>query len=122
MSAQLDQSKKDLVAATDLNAKSAAQVELLNRQLAAVQQQLKQISAALDIANKNVKDKDRKIADLGAQLNLALANKVSQLEKYRSEFFGKLREALGNRAGHPRRRRPFRRADRYPVRLAARPS
>lgn len=98
MAAQLDESKKNLVAATDLNAKSAAQVELLNRQLAAVQDQLKQISAALEIANKNVKDKDVKIAELGKELNLALANKVSQLEKYRSEFFGKLREALGNRA------------------------
>lgn len=98
MAAQLDQSKKDLVAATDLNAKSAAQVELLNRQLAAVQEQLKQITAALEIANKNVKDKDVKIAELGKELNIALANKVNQLEKYRSEFFGKLREALGNRA------------------------
>jgi chemotaxis protein MotB len=98
MAAQLDLSKKDLVAATDLNAKSAAQVELLNRQIAAVQEQLKQISAALEISNKNVKDKDVKIAELGKELNLALANKVSQLEKYRSEFFGKLREALGNRA------------------------
>jgi chemotaxis protein MotB len=98
MSAQLDTSKKDLVSATDLNAKSAAQAELLNRQLAAVQEQLKQISAALEIANRNVKDKDVKIADLGKELNLALANKVNQLEKYRSEFFGKLREALGNRA------------------------
>lgn len=98
MSAQLDSSKKDLVAATDLNAKSAAQVELLNRQLAAVQDQLRQISAALEISNKNIKDKDKKLADLGAQLNLALANKVGELEKYRSEFFGKLRAALGNRA------------------------
>ena len=97
MAAQLDASKKDLVAATDLNAKSAAQVELLNRQLAAVQEQLKQITAALEIANKNVKDKDVKIAELGKELNIALANKVNQLEKYRSEFFGKLREALGNR-------------------------
>ena len=97
MAAQLDTSKKDLVAATDLNAKSAAQVELLNRQLAAVQEQLKQITAALEIANKNVKDKDVKIAELGKELNIALANKVNQLEKYRSEFFGKLREALGNR-------------------------
>src|SRR5262249_32777278 len=98
MAAQLDQSKKDLVAATDLNTQSAAQVELLNRQLAAVRDQLGKLSAALDLANANIKDKDAKIADLGKQLNLALANKVSQLEKYRSEFFGKLREALGNRA------------------------
>jgi len=98
LSAQLDTSKKDLVAATDLNAKSAAQAELLNRQLAAVRDQLAKLSAALDIANANVKDKDRKIAELGAELNLALANKVGELEKYRSEFFGKLRIALGNRA------------------------
>ena len=98
LSGQLDTSKKDLVAATDLNAQSAAQVELLNRQLAAVRDQLNKLSAALDLANANVKDKDAKIADLGAQLNLALANKVNQLEKYRSEFFGKLREVLGTRA------------------------
>jgi len=98
MSAQFDQSKKDLVAATDLNAKSAAQVELMNRQLAAVREQLSKLSAALELANVNIKDKDTKIGDLGAQLNLALANKVNQLERYRSEFFGKLREALGNRA------------------------
>jgi len=97
LSGQLDTSKKDLVAATDLNARSTAQVELLNRQLAAVRDQLAKLSAALELADANVKDKDRKIADLGAQLNLALANKVGQLEKYRSEFFGKLREALGNR-------------------------
>ena len=98
LAGQLDTSKKDLVAATDLNAKSAAQVELLNRQLAAVRDQLAKLSAALDLANANVKDKDKKIADLGAQLNLALANKVGELEKYRSEFFGKLRQALGDRA------------------------
>jgi len=98
LSSQLDTSKKDLVAATDLNAKSAAQAELLNRQLAAVREQLAKLSAALELANANIKDKDLKIADLGAQLNLALANKVNQLEKYRSEFFGKLREVLGTRA------------------------
>ena len=98
LSGQLDTSKKDLVAATDLNAKSAAQVELLNRQLAAVREQLNKLSAALELANANIKDKDIKLADLGAQLNLALASKVNQLEKYRSEFFGKLREVLGTRS------------------------
>ncbi len=72
---------------------------MLNRQLAAVRDQLAKLSAALDVANANVKDKDRKIAELGAELNLALANKAcGELEKYRSEFFGKLRIALGNRA------------------------
>jgi len=97
LGAELDTSKKNLVAATNLNTHNAAQIELLNRQIAAVRDQLSKLSAALDLANANVKDKDRKIADLGVQLNLALANKVNQLEKYRSEFFGKLRAALGNR-------------------------
>ncbi|MBU6199318.1 MAG: peptidoglycan -binding protein [Xanthomonadaceae bacterium] len=98
LGAELDTSKKNLVVATDLNTKSAAQIELLNRQIAAVREQLSKLSAELDLANAHIKDKDKKIADLGAQLNLALANKVNQLEKYRSEFFGKLRAALGNRA------------------------
>lgn len=98
LGAELDTSKKNLVAAADLNTHNAAQIELLNRQIAAVREQLNKLSAALDLANANVKDKDRKIADLGAQLNLALANKVNQLEKYRSEFFGKLRAVLGNNA------------------------
>ena len=39
------------------------------------------------------------IADLGRRLNLALAGKVEELQRYRSEFFGRLRELLGNRAG-----------------------
>ncbi len=98
MSANLDDTNKKLVAATDLNAKSAAQVELLNRQLAAVREQLNKLSAALDVANGNLKQKDLKIADLGKRLNLALAKKVNQLEKYRSEFFGKLRKVLGDRS------------------------
>lgn len=95
---QLDQSQKDLVAANASNAQSIAQTELLNRQLAALREQLQQISAALELANATIKDKDIKLADLGQQLNLALANKVNQLERYRSEFFGKLRETLGERA------------------------
>ena len=45
LSGQLDTSKKDLVVATDLNAKSAAQAELMNRQLAALREQLTKLSA-----------------------------------------------------------------------------
>jgi len=39
-----------------------------------------------------------KIADLGQRLNVALAKKVQELARYRSDFFGKLKEALGERA------------------------
>ncbi len=97
LGAELDTSKQDLVKQTDLTSTAAAQVELLNRQLAALNEQLGRIQAALDIANQDVATRDAKIADLGRQLNIALANRVGELERYRSEFFGKLRAALGER-------------------------
>lgn len=98
LAAELDGSKQNLVKQTELTSAAAAQAELLNRQLAALNDQLGRIQAALDIADKDVKAKDAKIADLGKQLNIALANRVGELERYRSEFFGKLRAALGNRS------------------------
>lgn len=97
LGAELDGSRQALVKQTDLTAAAAAQAELLNRQLAALNEQLGRIQAALAIANKTIDAKDAKIADLGKELNLALAHRVGELERYRSEFFGKLREALGNR-------------------------
>lgn len=97
LSMQLNGTRQDLVKQTELNAQATAQVELLNRQMAAINEQLSKLAAALDIANKDVQAKDLKITDLGKQLNIALANRVGELERYRSEFFGKLREALGNR-------------------------
>ncbi|MBB5207965.1 peptidoglycan -binding protein [Chiayiivirga flava] len=96
--AELDENREKLAVQTDLSAKSAAQVELLNRQMAALRQQLDEISASLELANAQSKAKDVRIADLGKELNLALANKVNELQRYRSDFFGKLRAVLGDRA------------------------
>jgi len=89
--------EQELVVQTELAAKSAAQVELLNRQLAAVREQLAELGAALELANEENRRKDIRIEELGRELNLALASKVQQLAKYRSEFFGRLREVLGQR-------------------------
>lgn len=96
--AELDENKQKLTVQTELSAKSAAQVELLNRQTAALRQQLEEISASLDLARAQSKAKDVRIEDLGKELNLALANKVNELQRYRSDFFGKLRAVLGNRS------------------------
>ncbi len=96
--AQLEDNQTKLAVQTDLSAKAAAQAELLNRQLAALRTQLDELSAALDLAKAQSKAKDVRIADLGKELNLALANKVNELQRYRSDFFGKLREVLGNRS------------------------
>lgn len=96
--AQLEENQQKLTVQTELSAKNAAQVELLNRQVTALRSQLKELSSALDLANAQSKSKDVQIADLGKQLNLALANKVNELNRYRSDFFGRLREVLGNRS------------------------
>jgi chemotaxis protein MotB len=97
LAGELGVSREEVAKGKELSTQQIAQMELLNRQLAALNTQLAQIQAALDVANKDIKAKDVKIADLGKQLNVALANRVGELERYRSEFFGRLRQALGNR-------------------------
>ncbi|MBL8297498.1 MAG: peptidoglycan -binding protein [Rhodanobacteraceae bacterium] len=97
LSGELGLSQTEVAKGKELSAQQIAQIELLNRQMAALNTQLAQIQAALDLANKDIKAKDVKLADLGKELNLALANRVGELERYRSEFFGRLRAALGDR-------------------------
>ncbi len=86
--------KQRLQEESALNIKSLAQMELLNRQLEELRQQFAALSNALEIAEKNIADKQTTIDDLGSRLNTALAKKAQKLQKYRSEFFGRLREAL----------------------------
>ena len=64
-----------------------------------MRQQMTQVAAALDIAEKAGRDKDAQIVNLGQRLNTALAAKVEELQRYRSEFFGRLRTVLANRPG-----------------------
>ena len=88
-----------LTAQDKLSADSQAQVALLNQQLAELQKQLVAIAQALDVSQASLKDRDAKITDLGNKLNLALADKVEELKRYRSEFFGRLSALLANRPG-----------------------
>lgn len=80
-----------------LTAEAQAQVELFNQQLAALRSQLASLEAALEAAEAKDKANQTQIADLGRRLNSALAQKVQELARARSEFFGRLRVALGNR-------------------------
>ncbi|MEJ1979218.1 MAG: peptidoglycan -binding protein [Acetobacteraceae bacterium] len=82
-----------------LSESARAQIALMNRQVEALRAQLAQVSTALDISDKANADKDVQIANLGARLNTALASKVEELQRYRSEFFGRLRDVLANRPG-----------------------
>ncbi|HLI20683.1 MAG TPA: peptidoglycan -binding protein [Stellaceae bacterium] len=72
-------------------------IDQLNQNIAALRDQLQQLAAALDASDAKNKDQAAQIADLGQKLNAALLSQVQQLAKYRSEFFGRLRELLGNR-------------------------
>jgi chemotaxis protein MotB len=82
-----------------LSDSARAQIALMNRQVTELRAQLAQISAALDVSAKAASEKDVQIANLGARLNTALASKVEELQHYRSEFFGRLRDVLANRPG-----------------------
>ena len=87
----------ELTKQKDISNQALAQVELLNQQISALRRQLATLEAALDASEKRDKESQAQIADLGKRLNAALAQKVQELAKYRSEFFGRLREILGNR-------------------------
>jgi chemotaxis protein MotB len=81
----------------ELSTEAQKRVELLNQQILALRQQLADLSQALDIAETKARDQGIQIAELGKRLNTALASKVQELARYRSEFFGRLREILGDR-------------------------
>jgi chemotaxis protein MotB len=81
----------------ELSTTAQRQVELLNLQIAELRKQLADIQSALDIQLGKNKEANAQIADLGQRLNAALASKVEELARYRSEFFGRLRQVLGNR-------------------------
>ena len=81
----------------ELSTEAQKRVELLNQQILALRQQLSAIAEALEIAEAKAKEQEVQIAELGKKLNTALASKVQELARYRSEFFGRLREILGNR-------------------------
>jgi chemotaxis protein MotB len=80
-----------------LTTRALAQVEVLNQQIAALRRQLAALEAALEASESKDKDSQARIADLGQRLNIALAQRVQELSRYRSDFFGRLRAILGNR-------------------------
>ena len=81
-----------------ISSDALAKVELLNQQIAAMRRQLGQISALLDDSEARNRTSETQVADLGRRLNTALAQKVQELSKYRSEFFGRLRQILSQRS------------------------
>src|ERR1700692_2739107 len=88
---------KALDSEKQVTSRALAQIEVLNQQISALRRQLAALEEALDASEKRDKESQGRIADLGQRLNVALAQRVQELSRYRSEFFGRLRTILGNR-------------------------
>lgn len=77
--------------------RALTQIDLLNQQIAAMRRQLAAVEDALAASETRDRESQARIADLGSRLNVALAQRVQELARYRSDFFGRLRQILGNR-------------------------
>ena len=99
LAVERERSESVLAEERKLSESARAQVALLNKQMASVREQLAQISQALEISEALAKAQNVHITSLGKRLNAALATKVQELSRYRSEFFGRLRDVLGGQKG-----------------------
>ena len=94
---QVSELSGKLDAEKQVSLRALAQVEVLNQQIAALRRQLGALEQALEVSEQKDKDAQSRLTDLGQRLNVALAQRVQELSRYRSEFFGRLRAILGNR-------------------------
>ena len=95
---QEEAARIELIEERKISSVAARQLAMLNQQIAALRTQLAALQRALDVSEAEVEDQNVQIADMGRRLNIALANKVEELSRFRSEFFGRLRKALADRS------------------------
>lgn len=91
-----ESTQEQLIQQENLTEAAQRRIDLLNRQILSLRQQLAKLNEALDAAEAKNERQRVQIADLGRRLNVALASRVQELARYRSEFFGRLREVLGD--------------------------
>jgi len=116
----LAQARDKLAEQQEVASEAQKQQALLNRQVAALREQLSQLQGLLDDARAREAASDVQLQSLGNELNTALARVAAEerrrreaeearaklleeqkedLERYRSEFFGRLRDVLGTHQG-----------------------
>jgi len=89
---------QELTAEQEISDEANAQLTLLNQQLSALRTQIAALEQALEASESRDSESRTRIADLGQRLNLALAQRVQDLSRYRSDFFGRLRQILEGRS------------------------
>ncbi|MEM7776314.1 MAG: peptidoglycan -binding protein [Pseudomonadota bacterium] len=87
----------DLEGQKDISKEALAKVDLLNQQLLSLRRQIAALNEALSASESKARESQTRIQDLGRRLNAALARQVQELQRYRSDFFGRLRDVLKNR-------------------------
>ncbi len=97
LNGMLEQLRGERERATLTAQEAQARVRSLREQIAALSEQLVGLSGLLDARQAEIERQSARIAELGTRLNLALASKVEELSRYRSDFFGRLRQVLGDR-------------------------
>ena len=96
LSALVGEHEKALEDERQLSKNARAELALLNQQITNLKKQLEEISRALKVAESEKLAQAAEMEELGKRLNIILAKRVNLLEQYRSEFFGRLREILGD--------------------------
>lgn len=94
LQAIIDENEEALTEERRLSASARAEVERLTAQVEDLRAQLETISRALALEEETTAAQEAELAELGERLNTLLAERVNELEQYRSEFFGRLREVL----------------------------
>jgi chemotaxis protein MotB len=96
-SARISSLESDLEKQKEVSNEALAKVDLLNQQLLALRRQIAALNEALEASEQKDREAQDRIKDLGSRLNAALARQVQELQRYRSDFFGRLRELLKDR-------------------------
>jgi chemotaxis protein MotB len=96
LSALIGEQQESLDKEQRLTADARAEVALLKTQLSELRSQLSEINKALNIAEAKRTEQEEEIRNLGERLNIELSRRVNELERYRSDFFGRLREIIGD--------------------------
>jgi len=99
VSTQMERLQEQLLAEQEVGANALAEVALLNQQLRALRRQIAALEEALDASEAQQEESSTRLAELGERLNVALAQRVQILNRFRSDFFGRLRDILAQRSG-----------------------
>ncbi|MEM6762784.1 MAG: peptidoglycan-binding protein, partial [Pseudomonadota bacterium] len=98
-SAEVEALRSQLEDEQELGADALSRIALLNQQLRALRRQIGALEQALEASESRDRESQTQLADLGRRLNVALAQRVQILNRFRSDFFGRLRDILAERSG-----------------------